>query len=403
MTEERPSSHVAYRAVLLAAALLVFGLIFQQLVTLMLAVLMTVVIAIPLAACATRLERRGVPRAIGALAGLLGGLAVLALLIYLLIPPFIDETNQFVDDVPGIVDNLRDQIHDVTGAKPGEIGDRVQDFAQRYTDDPARLIGPITSIGLNVAGVLGAFVLMLITAFYMAVRPEPLVDGMLRLLPPDRRPHGRFVLERLRRAWIGWMQGVAVDMLLTGVLLYVGLRIVGLDFAIFFAVLSAILCLIPYFGSIAGAIPPTLFAVTDSPGRALLVLGVYVLVQQIESNLTIPIVMAQTVRLHPAVIAIGVVVVGQLFGVLGLFVAVPILSLVVIGVEEFWVKPLEEAHRLRGSPGPAPGEDAPSPVEEALELDDRDDGGRDAADQHDDLHRDPEAGHGYGLPPRATR
>jgi predicted PurR-regulated permease PerM len=370
MMEERGRAQVAYRAVLLAAALVVVGIVFRQALTLLLAVLMTVVIAIPLAAGATRLERRGVPRAIGGLVGLLGGLAVLGLVIYLLIPPFVDETNQFVDDVPGIVNDLRDQIHDITGAKPGEIGDRVQDFAQNYTDDPAKFIGPLTSIGLNVAGVLGAFVLMLITAYYMAIRPEPLVDGMLRLLPPDRRDHGRYVLERLRSSWIGWMQGVAVDMCLTGVLLYAGLRIVGLDFAIFFAVLSALLTLVPYFGAIAGALPPTLFALTDSPGKALLVLVVYVLVQQVESNFTIPIVMAQTVRLHPAVIAIGVVLVGQLFGVLGLFVAVPILSLVTIAVEEYWIKPLEEAHRRRGSPEldlppPAEPEGPPEAVEEA--------------------------------------
>jgi predicted PurR-regulated permease PerM len=369
MMEERGSAHVAYRAVLLAGALVVVGIVFRQALTLLLAVLVTVIISIPLAACATRLERRGVPRPIGGLVGLLGGLAVLGLVIYLLIPPFVHETNQFVDDVPGIVDNLRDQIHDVTGAKPGEIGDRVQDFARKYTDDPAKLIGPITSIGLNVAGVLGAFVLILITAYYMAIRPKPLVDGMLRLLPPNRREHGLYVLERLRAAWIGWMQGVAVDMCLTGVLLYVGLRLVGLDFAIFFAVLSALLTLIPYFGAIAGAVPPTLLALTDSPGKALLVLAVYVLVQQIESNLTIPLVMAQVVRMHPAVIAIGVVLVGQLFGVLGLFVAVPILSLVVIGVEEFWVKPLEERHgRRQGAeldlPPPEPAEE-PEPIEEA--------------------------------------
>jgi hypothetical protein len=100
------------------------------------------------------------------------------------------------------------------------------------------------------------------------------------------------------------------------------------------------------------------------------------------------------------------VVVGQLVGVLGLFVAVPILSLVVIGVEEFWVKPLEEAHRKRGSPVTdehALVEDEPKPVEQALELDDGDDGGGETADEDDDLHRDPEAGHGYGVPPRATR
>ena len=65
--------HVAYRAVLLAAGLLLFGLLFRQLVTLMLAVLITVIFAIPLAAVGTRLERRGVPRPLGALLALLGG------------------------------------------------------------------------------------------------------------------------------------------------------------------------------------------------------------------------------------------------------------------------------------------------------------------------------------------
>ena len=95
---------------------------------------------------------------------------------------------------------------------------------------------------------------------------------------------------------------------------------------------------VPYFGAILGAIPPVLFALTDSPGKALAVLIVYVLVQQVESNLIIPLVMSRTVRLHPAVIAIGVVVVGRLFGVVGLFVAVPVISAIVILTEEYWVK-----------------------------------------------------------------
>ena len=93
-----------------------------------------------------------------------------------------------------------------------------------------------------------------------------------------------------------------------------------------------------------------LFALTDSPGKALLVIVVYTLVQQFEGNVTIPLVMARTVKLHPAVIAVGVVVVGQLFGFVGLIVAVPILSMLVILVEELWVKPMEEADRARGTP-----------------------------------------------------
>ena len=70
--------------------------------------------------------------------------------------------------------------------------------------------------------MLGALVLILITGYYMAIRPEPLVDGLVRLFPPPRRDHVRHVLERIRSSWIGWMEGVAIDMLVTGVLLYIG-------------------------------------------------------------------------------------------------------------------------------------------------------------------------------------
>ncbi len=381
---ERHTPHVAYRAVLLAAGLLLFGLLFRQLVTLLLAILITIVFAIPLAAAATRFERRGIPRPVGALVALLGGVATVALIIALLIPPFIDQTNEFVDAVPGIVDDLEQTYADVTGEDATEVGDRVEEFVEKWTNDPEKLIGPITSIGLNIAGILGALVLILITAYYMAIRPEPLVEGLVSLFPPPRREHARCVLGRIRRSWIGWMEGVAVDMLATFVLTFVGLTLIGLDFAIFFAVLSALLVVVPYFGAIAGAVPPVLFALTDSPGKALLTLAVYVLVQQIESNVTIPIVMSQRTRMHPAMIAIGVVVVGQLFGFVGLFVAVPILSLIVIVVQEFWVKEIEEIDaERRSSPIELPG---------SSEFRDRDDHPDQHEDHDQDLDDDPEAG-----------
>jgi len=338
---------VAYKAVVLAAALLVLGLLFRQLATLMLAVLMTIIIAIPLSAGATRLERSGVPRALGALLTLLAGLAVVAGVLALIIPTFVDQVNEFVDDVPTIVHDLEQTVGDITGDRPSEVGDSIQEFLQRYTDRPERLIGPITSVGLSVVGVLGALVVMLITAYYMAVRPQPLVEGALRLVPPSRRRHARAVMERLRSAWIGWMQGVAFDMVISGTLLYIGLTIIGLDFAILFAVLTALLVVVPYFGAFVGGIPPVLFALTDSPGKALAVLAVYVLVQQIEGNIIIPLVMSRTTRLHPALIAIGVVVVGQLFGIVGLFVAVPIISAAAILTEEIWVREIEAAHEQR--------------------------------------------------------
>src|SRR5918995_136424 len=151
---------VVYRAVLLAAGLLLFGLLFRQLVTLLLAILITIIVAIPLAALASRLERYKIPRPLGTLIALLGGVGAIALIVYLLIPPF-------VDDVPGIVTNLEEMYADLTGQDSGEVGDQVEQFVERITDDPDRLIGPITSIGLNIAGIAAALVLILITAYYM--------------------------------------------------------------------------------------------------------------------------------------------------------------------------------------------------------------------------------------------
>ena len=328
------------RAILLAAGLLLVGLVFHELVTLLVAVLMTVLLAIPMGAVADRLERSRlpVPRWLGALLGLLLGLGVLAGLLAIVIPSFVDQSDEFVEQVPGIVDSLRERLNDVGGEGTGA---EAQEFLERYTNDPQQFVGPLASIGLNVASVLAAIVLILITAYYIAVSPQPLLAGMAKLFPPERREWARGVMKRLRDAWIGWMQGVLTDMVITGVLLYIGLELIGLELTIFFAVFSAILVIIPYFGAILGAIPPTLFALAEGTDTMLLTLGVYILVQQVESNLTIPLVMANRVRLHPALVAIGVVIVGQLFGFIGLFVAVPILSAVVVLVDELWVKPTE--------------------------------------------------------------
>ena len=331
------------RAVLLAGALVAAWLLFRQLATLIGLLVLMMVIAIPVEAATTRLAARGVPRPVGAALTLLAGVAILAGLLALVIPPFVTQLQDFVDAVPGIVRDLQDRLRDAAGGSNADAGHRLREGLQGFIDDPVALLGPIASIGLGVAGVVGTFIVILITAYYVSSRPEPLVSGVLSLFPARRQPAVRDTLAEIRAAWIGWLQGVAVDMAVTGVLLYIGLELVGLDYAIVFAVFAALMVVVPYLGSLASAIPPVAFALADSPGRALVVLGVYLAVQQVESNLIVPLVMARTVRLHPAAIVIGVVIVGRVLGFAGLFVAVPIIAAVLILVRRLWIEPL---HRV---------------------------------------------------------
>ncbi len=345
MSNSQVTPAALYRAVLLAFGLVVAGLIFEQLVTLILAVLIVVVIALPLSAFADALQRLGIPRGIGAVLGLLLGLGALAGLVVLIVPVFNHEINQFSNSLPTIVDELRHRLGRLTGTSPTHVGQQIQHFVNTYTQHPSKLLGPLESVGASVVALIATIIVVLLTALYTAIHPEPLVSGVVRIAPPSKRPQAQTILSRLAAAYLGWLRGLVVGMIVLGVITYLGLRLVGLEFAAFFAVFTAIAMIVPYFGALVSSIPPIILALTVSPGKAVLVAIIYIVAHQVESNMIQPLVVARIVELHPAVVAVGVVAVERLFGFVGLIVAVPILATIRILIEELWIKPVEHTDR----------------------------------------------------------
>ena len=343
MSDSRITAGVVYKAVLLAFGLVIAAMIFHALSSLILGLLIVVIIAAPLSAFADLLARLHCPRAIGATLGLLLGLSAIAGLVALIVPVFTREVNDFAHSLPTISHSLTRRLGRLTGSSPAHIASQVQHFVNHYTHDPSKLLGPAASVGASVAAGVAAIIVVLLTALYTAVHPEPLVTGLVRLFPIPRRPHVHHILMRLRTAYLAWLRGLFVGMVVLGGLTYIGLMVVGLNFAAFFAVFTAVAMIVPYFGALVSSIPPILYALTISPQKAILVGIIYILAHQVESNLIQPLVVARTVKLHPAVVAIGVVAVEQLFGFIGLLVAVPIIATFTILVDELWTKPLERS------------------------------------------------------------
>lgn len=342
MSDAKITPGVIYKAILLAFGLVIAAMIFQALSTLILGVLIVAVIASPLAAFADLLERWHIPRAIGATLGLFIGLGAIAGLVALIVPVFSREVTHFVNELPRIGDSLSRRLGRLTGSSPAHISAQVQHFINNYTHNPSKLLGPAALVGESVAAGVAAIIVILLTSLYTAIHPGPLVDGMIRLFPIPRRPHVHHVLMRLRTAYLAWLRGLFVGMIVLGTLTYLGLLAVGLNFAAFFAVFTAVAMIVPYFGALASSIPPILYALTFSPQKAIVVAIIYILAHQLESNIIQPLVVARTVKLHPAVVAIGVVAVDQLFGFIGLLIAVPIIATVTILADELWVKNLEQ-------------------------------------------------------------
>ena len=341
MSDTKITPGVIYKAILLAFGLVIAAMIFQALSSLVLGVLIVVIIAVPLSVFADLLNRWHVPRAIGAVLGLLIGLGVIGGLVALIVPVFTSEVDHFAKELPTISDSLTRRLGRLTGSSPAHISSQIQHFVTTYTHNPSKLLGPVASVGASVAAGVAAVIVVLLTSLYTAIHPEPLVSGLIRLFPVPRRPQVHHILIRLRTAYLAWLRGLFAGMLVLGGLTYLGLVLVGLNFAAFFAVFTAIAMIVPYFGALASSIPPILYALTISPQKAILVAIIYVGAHQLESNVIQPLVVARTVKLHPAVVAIGVVAVDQLFGFIGLLIAVPIIATFTILVDELWTKPLE--------------------------------------------------------------
>jgi predicted PurR-regulated permease PerM len=343
---------VAYRAVLLALGLLAAGLLFEELVQIVMLVTIAVVIAVPLAATASWLRRCWhVPRALGAVLALLAGAAVTGVLLAFVVPTFVSQVNDFIAQLPTTAAHFERTINHVLGLKRGTTTRAVTRFVDRYTHHPAVLLGPLAAIGVSIATIVGAIVVVIISALYMAISPDPLVNGLVRLFPVPRQPSVRRTLERIRVAWLAWLRGVALDMLVLGGLLFLGMQIIGLQFAAGFAIFSALMTVIPNYGSVISAIPPIAYGLTFSFHEGLLVAVVYVIVNQVEGNVALPLIMGRSVSLHPAVIAVGVLVAGSLFGLVGLLISVPLISFTLILADELWIKPHGSAHGPLGEAG----------------------------------------------------
>ena len=331
-----------YRVVIFGVAVVGAALLLPELLSIVLAVIVAILLAIPLSASADFLKHRfGVPRVLGVMLTLVAMIAAVAGLLALILPPLVDQVTSVVNQLPTVVNEAQSSLRDI-GIKTKDSGSAVQEFVRRFQHNPGQLLGPVTDVGVSILGSVVLFLIVIVNSIFMATNPGPLIRGLLSLFPAGEQPKVKRTLERVQSAWLAWIGGVIADGLVLGLLLWIGMEIIGLKFALTFAVLSALLTVIPNYGSIISAIPPILFALQDSPTKALAVLVVYILVNQFEGNVLYPLIMSRAVKLHPAVLAIGVIVVAALFGVIGLFVSVPLLSLAAILIDELRIKPLQE-------------------------------------------------------------
>jgi predicted PurR-regulated permease PerM len=338
-------SRTIYLAVGLVFALVVFSYFVYEIRTIVLLLLLTMLFSIIISGPVDALQRRGVPRGVGTLL-VLGALVGLGWLAGISIAPVVQsQARQFAEDFPALVAEVQEfgfRVQDRLGLDLwGQLQpDRLRELASNLFSGDA--FATAADIGGSIANGVSLAVVALIATIYLVIRPAPLVNGFVSFFPAGWRGRVREILSKMYKTVQRWFLGQLTTMTLIGVLSAIAYSIIGLPFAVLLGIFGGLISFIPFIGPTIAVIPAILLALTISPIQALWVLGAYLAIQAVESNVIQPIVMSRAVELHPAVVVFALLIMGTLFGFIGLFLAVPLVAALYVLVRELWVKRMDE-------------------------------------------------------------
>ena len=189
-------------------------------------------------------------------------------------------------------------------------------------------------------GLLGDVYLILLIGIFFTVSPQLYKKGIVKLVPPKGRDRANEITNHLGRSLKKWLAGKIFAMFVVFVLTSIGLVIMGVPMWLALAIIAGFLNFIPNFGPLIAMIPAAAIGFSQSQTTGFLIIGLYLVVQFLESNLITPQVQQRLVQIPPAVIIISQVLVGALTGIWGIIFATPLVLIIMILVQELYIKRL---------------------------------------------------------------
>jgi predicted PurR-regulated permease PerM len=204
------------------------------------------------------------------------------------------------------------------------------------------------STASTIFGGVLSFLLVIVLSFYLSVESDG-VTSFLRIVTPAKNEQYIISLWKRSQHKIGlWMQGQIVLAVIVAILVFLGLTLLRIDNALLLAVLAGVLEIIPLFGPIIAAIPAvTLALITNGMTSALVVVGLYIIVQQFENQLIYPLVVKKIVGIPPIVSILALIIGGKLAGFVGLIISVPLATMLMEFLNDVEKDKFAEAQRLR--------------------------------------------------------
>jgi len=291
-----------------------------------------------------RITRKGLHRLVSSIVAFLVLLGGLVLLGFLVIPSISDQAAGLTTDFPAIYEDSAREIEDLIDSVGITVNIWSYDEIERFVNDPENqdqfVSAAFDRLGAVTTGVLEAilvFFLAPVIAFYLLIDLPRIRKEAIELIPPDQRDEVVYVANQLGTAVGGFLRGQLFVALIVGVLTSFGFWLIGLDFWLIIGMIAGFLNIIPFVGPWVGGILGVMVGlVTGSVTTAMWAAVVAFAVQQLDNHLVSPTVLRATVRLHPAVVILVLILGGALGGLWGVLLAVPATASVKIVAGHLW-------------------------------------------------------------------
>lgn len=282
------------------------------------------------------------PRAIAVLAIYAAMLGLLVLVITIVVPPAARDVRDLVPRLPGIGREWVTSTIAVLETVPLLAGVDIAQSLGQLVDQLLQQVANLVGQALKVVQFAVSFlttaldsVFVLILALYLTADARRIRSWAIGFVPPAQRLRASRIAGHVGTRLGGWLRGQLLLSAIIGVVVLVGLLALGVPYAVLLALVAAVGEAIPMVGPILSAIPAVLVGLTQSPTTGLLVLALYVVVQQLENHLIVPQVMERAVEIHPLAIMLALLAGSQLMGITGAILSVPVAAAVAVILDEF--------------------------------------------------------------------
>jgi predicted PurR-regulated permease PerM len=292
-----------------------------------------IVLAILVSPIADFCERHRLPRALGVAAVYVALLAFVGLLSTLIAQPIITEIRDLAGSLPAAWDRAISAV-EAFRAFSVEHGltDQLRKFATGLEGKVAAgFFGAVSGV---FGGVL-SFAIVLVLAFYFSTYAADVRRTAIGMAPVRWQPFLIGVLPRVERKMGAWLRGLLTLAGIMGVLVFIGLSILRVQYALTLALLAAAVEVVPYVGAPFAALVAVLLTFLQSPPKAIAVLVFFVVIQQLENHILVPKVMQRAVGVHPVVSIIALLIGAKLGGIPGALLAIPVAAGCMVFFDEY--------------------------------------------------------------------